>query len=64
MNYTTPNGKEIATYYDGRNLRVKFTTGGELPESLSGIFTNSVHANNAILKYIADFAPKAKTKSE
>lgn len=56
--YKTPNGKEIATYYDGRNLRVKFTTGGELPESLSGIFTNTIHANNAILKYIADFAPR------
>lgn len=64
MNYTTPNGKEIATYYDGRNLRIKFTTGGELPESLSGIFTNPIHAKNAILKYVADFAPKSKTKAD
>lgn len=50
--FKTSNGKEITTYYDGRNLRIKFTSGGELPESLSGYFTNSIHAKHAILKYL------------
>ena len=50
--FYTPNGKEISTFYDGRNLRVKFATGGELPECLSGLYTNPIVAKNAILKKI------------
>lgn len=59
--FYTPNGKEISTFYDGRNLRIKFATGGELPECLSGLYTNPIVAKNAILKYISELTyPKGK----
>lgn len=59
--FATPNGKEITTFYEGRNLRVKFIQGGELPECLSGLYTNPTHAKNAILTYISQLSyPKGK----
>ena len=53
--YTTPNGKVIATYIDPGTAmyRIKFTTGGELPVELSGIFTSSFVAERTIQGYIA-----------
>lgn len=51
--YETPNGKEISCYYDGRNLRLKFTQGGELPLELSGIFTNETAVEKAVNIYLA-----------
>lgn len=59
--YVTPNGKEISPYYDGRNIRIKFTTGGELPECLSGVYTNPTQVNKAIIKYLSELSyPKGK----
>lgn len=51
--YKTPNGKEITTFYSGRNLAVRFTSGGELPEELSGVWTNEVELDKTIQKYLA-----------
>lgn len=50
--YITPNGKEIEVKYDGRNCKIQFTSGGELPAELSGLFTSPYFADMAILSYI------------
>lgn len=52
--YVTPNGKEISTTICPRTAHVKiqFTSGGELPEELSGLFTSVRMANVAIEAYI------------
>jgi len=56
----TPKGKEIISYYEDRNLRLKFTSGGELPEILSGCFTDERNAQIAIDKYLATKETKEK----
>lgn len=53
LKYSTPKGKEIVSYYEDRNLQLKFTSGGELPEVLSGSFTDERQARIAIEKYLA-----------
>lgn len=55
--YKTPKGKEIEVFYVGRNLAVRFKGGGELPECLTGTWTNKTELDKSILMYL-------KTKSE
>lgn len=50
--FVTPNGKEIEIKYDGRNCKVQFSTGGELPVDLQGEFTSPWFAEMAINKYL------------
>lgn len=50
--YTTPGGKEIQLVNVGNLIKVQFTTGGELPEELSGLFTSVWFADIAITKYL------------
>lgn len=50
--YITPKGKEITTYPIDRNIGIMFKSGGELPEELSGIFTDKRNAEIAIQKYL------------
>ena len=50
--FKTPNGKEIVTFNEGFSIRIKFATGGELPEELSGKYTAFDHARTAIYKYL------------
>lgn len=50
--FVTEKGKEITTYPEGRNYRIKFTSGGELPEQLSGIFTDQRKVEEAINIYL------------
>jgi hypothetical protein len=63
--YNTPNGKEIEVYRcpQSAQWKIKFTSGGELPEELSGIFTNGTFAETAINKYLEKQETK-KTKAE
>lgn len=53
--YTTPAGKEIQCIIDPKTAHVKiqFTTGGELPASLQGLFTSIREAEKEIYRYIA-----------
>lgn len=52
--YTTPNGKEIQIFRDSvsAQYKIQFGSGGELPEELTGIFTNELFAETAINKYL------------
>lgn len=63
--YKTPNGKEIQIYRDkvSAQYKIQFTSGGELPEELTGIFTNETFATTAINKYLEKQETK-KTKAE
>lgn len=63
--YLTPNGKEIESYRCSQSAqwKIKFTSGGELPEELTGIFTTDKFAEIAINKYLEKQETK-KTKAE
>jgi len=65
LKYTTPNGKEIEIFRcpQSAQWKIKFTSGGELPEELGGIFTNEKFAETAINKYLEKQETK-KTKAE
>lgn len=64
--YTTPNGKVIATYIEpGTALFcIKFTTGGELPPELCGMFTSSYVANKTIEGYLSKVSEKSRKVSK
>ena len=51
--FITPNGKEIEILRDKSTAqyKIQFTTGGELPLELSGIFTNQTYAQTAVNFY-------------
>ena len=63
--YTTPNGKEIQIFRDkvSAQYKLQFSSGGELPEELTGIFTNELFAETAINKYLEKQETK-KVKAE
>lgn len=49
----TANGKELQVIPNGRGYyKLQFTTGGELPESLSGLYTSSSIATLEATKYV------------
>lgn len=52
--FETPNGKVITTFTQPgtAHVKIKFTTGGELPEELSGLFTSVRVADRAIMSYL------------
>jgi len=64
MKFETPNGKEIEIYRcpTSAQFRVKFTSGGELPEQLSGLYTDSLIAQTDVLRYIEEKETKKKLK--
>jgi len=58
--WITPGGKEIELVPADNSplLKIRFVGGGELPEELSGLYTEEVKAENDILSYL----DKAKSK--
>lgn len=62
--FETPAGKQIALFRDPKtaNFRIKFTSGGELPEELSGQYTAAKNAVRDILVYLDKQKPKKKDK--
>jgi hypothetical protein len=52
--FKTPNGKVIVTYNvpGTAHVGIKFTTGGELPTELSGLFTSVRVADQMIGAYL------------
>lgn len=65
-NFVTPNGKEIVVVNQPGtgHYKIQFTSGGELPESLSGLYTTVSTANLDIIKYIEIQKSKAKKTKE
>lgn len=52
--YTTPNGKEIQIVPDGRGMyKIQFTTGGELHQVISGLYTSEREAEKAVLYFLS-----------
>ena len=54
--HTTKGGKVIELVRDPRsNLwKVQFTSGGQIPEALAGVYTNETFGNTAIASYLAE----------
>jgi hypothetical protein len=65
----TANGKELQVIANGKGYyKLQFTTGGELPESLSGLYTSNSIATLDAIKYVErskeKVAPKKSTKED
>ena len=62
----TPNGKELAIVRCPKtaHLNIQFTTGGELPQELSGIYTSEAFAKKAITSYLENKKPVVKEVKE
>lgn len=58
--FETHKGKTIEMFYKGRNVALKFKEGGELPEDLTGLFTNPNEAEYAVIRYLDRHTPKHK----
>lgn len=60
MIYKTEAGKEIEAVLDPKTCRhrIQFTSGGELPIDLQGIFTNKTFADRAIVAYLGRVVSK------
>lgn len=52
--YTTEAGKIIEPFIvpNTQHLKIRFTTGGEIPEELSGFFTSEKDVEKAVLIYL------------
>jgi len=64
--HVTPNGKEVVVVNKPGtgHYKVQFTSGGELPEELSGLYTTTHAANIAIVSYIERQKQKPKKSKE
>lgn len=60
--WITPGGKEIELVpaTNSALLKIRFVGGGELPEDLSGLYTEEIKAESAILAYLEKVNAKAK----
>lgn len=58
--FTTHNGKEIQLVRNGNHIKMQFGSGGELPQDLSGLFTNETAAEIAIIKYLDNTKSRKK----
>lgn len=66
LELVTANGKEIAIVNapGTGHYKMQFTSGGELPENLSGLYTSYKQAEKAAVSYINLSQIKAKTTKE
>lgn len=66
--FVTPNGKELVVVNQKGtgHYKIQFTSGGELPEYLSGLYTSVATAQIAANQYIKTLEAKVKktTKEE
>lgn len=60
--WTTPGGKDIELEYAKNTslIKIRFVGGGELPEELSGLYTEESSAEKAIIAYLDKAQTKAK----
>lgn len=63
MKAVTPGGKEIELIVDNKSAlyRFQFRSGGELPQELSGLFTEEKYARQALNRYL-DTRATAKSR--
>ena len=61
--HKTEAGKELETYTDplSANFRFRWTTGGELPAVLEGLFTDHIQLQRALDRYLAPAENPAQT---
>jgi hypothetical protein len=64
--FKTDNGKELKIYHVKNTAlyKVAFTTGGELPAELQGMYTSPKFAQDAIEAYLAHKNKKTSVKKE
>ena len=60
--FKTPGGKIIELFYEGFLLKVKFTTGGQLPPALAGSYTSFAQAKTSIEMYLDSLKKTPKEK--
>jgi len=62
----TANGKELKVVIDPKtaHYKIQFTSGGELPSELAGLYTTTQVAAIDIIKYIERSKAKAETAKE
>ena len=62
----TTNGKElkIVPIPGTRHYKIQFTTGGQLPEWMSGSYTSTTKAMNDVSLYLSQDQEKRKRKSD
>lgn len=60
--YKTKAGKEIALIICPKtnHIKLQFTSGGELPEELTGLFTSEREAEKVITQYLERKSNKVK----
>jgi len=58
----TPNGKQIDIVPKGSHYKIQFSSGGELPSSLSGLFTSRGEAETAVNVYLICKERSVKTR--
>lgn len=60
IDYTTPGGKKVELITDSKSAlyRFQFNPGGELPQELTGLFTQERYAVAALNRYIARMEEK------
>lgn len=65
-NFVTPNGKEIKIVRDPvtANFKIQFTSGGELPQRLDGLFTSERFAEVAVVDYLNSLPPKKEVEEK
>ena len=66
MKLVTANGKELKIVIDPKtsHYKIQFASGGELPDSLSGLYTSSEKATIAAINYVAISKVKAESIKE
>jgi hypothetical protein len=61
--YTLPSGKELTVVKNGTGLfKLQFTSGGELPKELAGLFTSPSEADKTMRMYVARKEAEAAKK--
>lgn len=64
-NLITANGKEVQVIPNGKGAyKIQFSTGGELPEALSGLYTSSRQAMIDAISYVEKSKEKPKKTKE
>lgn len=60
--YETPGGKQLTLSWKGNNIVASFSS-GNLPQCLSGCWTDLKSAEKSVLLYMDKYVPKDKKKA-
>jgi|8_EtaG_2_1085327.scaffolds.fasta_scaffold22098_2 hypothetical protein len=64
--YTTKGGKELKYVRDPKStlFNIEFSSGGKLPQGLTGVFTSEIFAQRAIETYLSNQDNITKSKEK